>query len=241
MAQPEPSPEPWLPDLYRFYERRSVNPDEDYEHPKIHKINLNNVNDNRPHTTVKIFDLSVNALLDCGSNLSFINAAVFKKLRNVRLRKPAYSVELQTADGSPLEILGEVLIPFTFNGKTRVLPTLVAPSLTKECICGMDYWHLFQIHLAIATISEADEETTSKHKNAGPNLSKAQLERLENIKKMFKVAYSDTLETTPLCEHHIVLKEECQTSKPVRLYPYPIAPKFSKVCLLKWIDYSPEE
>ena len=63
-------------------------------------------------------------------------------------------MELQTADGSPLDILGEVLIPYTFQDKTRVIPTLVAPKLTKECICGMDFWKAFGVYPSVTQICE---------------------------------------------------------------------------------------
>ncbi|XP_062704100.1 uncharacterized protein LOC134286499 [Aedes albopictus] len=220
------APEMWLPDLYQLYDQRSEEEDEeDRSLSQIHKITLNSITDDRPHAQLKIFDITVNALLDCGSNLTFINAAVFQKLKNVQLREPAQEVELRTADGSSLEILGEVHLPFSFNGKTRVLPTLVAPRLTKDCICGMDFWRLFRIYPAISTITR--KGTADEPISATPpqSLSEAQQQRLEKLKLQFKTPALNTLDTTPICEHEIVLKEESKLCKPIRLYPYPIAPK----------------
>lgn len=214
-AQEESSSYSWLPDLYQFYELRSEDEEEEENFPQIHKITLNSLTDDRPHISLKIVDIPVNALLDCGSNLTFINASLFRKLRRVRLRKPANLVELRTADGSPLEILGEILIPYTFHGKTRVLPTLVAPSLTKECICGMDFWRTFGIYPAIASISEIGEVSEPTRESPETRLTETQRDILEETKRLFKIAGSDTLDTTPLTEHKIVLKEEFKSSKPV--------------------------
>nr|XP_029709865.1 proline-rich receptor-like protein kinase PERK9 [Aedes albopictus] len=58
-----------------------------------------------------------------------------------------------------------------------------------------------------------------------PDLTESQKRQLEEVKPLFKTAALNTLDATPLCEHKIVLKEECKSNKPIRLYPYPIAPK----------------
>ena len=128
----------WRSELGCFYETCEDEAVEETTSPQIHKITLHNFQDDRPHVNIKIFDVEVTALLDCGSNLTFINQSLFDKFRRIQVKEPEDPVQLQTADGSQLQILGEVLMPFTFNGKTRVLSTLVAPELTKECICGMD-------------------------------------------------------------------------------------------------------
>ncbi|XP_055589797.1 uncharacterized protein LOC129741979 [Uranotaenia lowii] len=177
-----------------------------------------------PHLT--IYDIPIQALLDSGSSLTFINSRVFDRLNRVKIRPLSDSVELRTADGSNLEVIGEVLLPFRYNNKTRIIKTLVAPSLTKDCICGIDFWERFGIYPAIATISKSPvKQLTDSEK---PRLSLEQLASLEEVKRSFKTADSDYLDTTDLCEHHIVIKDEFKSAKPIRLYPYPLAPKIQE-------------
>lgn len=98
-APPVDNSEPWLPDLYQLYEQRSDDEDEGNDLPEIHKITLNSLADDRPHAQLLIFDIPVNALLDCGSNLTFINSKIFQRLKNVRLNNLSQPIELRTADG----------------------------------------------------------------------------------------------------------------------------------------------
>lgn len=219
----------WYSELVSFYEPCLYNEEKETSSPQINKISLTTTLDDRPHVDIHIFDLPIRALLDCGSNLTFINERILRKLSNVRIYEPAEPVELRTADGSKLEVLGEVRIPFTLRNKTRVIPTLVAPRLTQECICGMDFWKTFGIYPSIASIQSISVETTpNKSLSERPSLSEKQVRILEDAKHHFKIATSDSLETTSLYEHEIIIKDEFKTAKPIRLYPYPIAPKIQE-------------
>lgn len=54
-------------------------------------------------------------------------------------------MKIQTANGEKLSCLGFVYIPFTFDNKTKVIPTVVIPEISKELICGYDFWQAFDI------------------------------------------------------------------------------------------------
>lgn len=103
-------------------------------------------NDNRPYSLVKIYDLTVQALLDSGSNLTLISGSIYSKLKSNIISPLETPLVLKTASGDQLDILGKLYLPFTFNGLVKIIPTLVVPNLAIKCICGMDFWEKFNIH-----------------------------------------------------------------------------------------------
>lgn len=60
-------------------------------------------------------------------------------------------LKVHTANGEPLECQGFVNLPYTFDGKTKVVPTVVIPEISKDLICGYDFWKAFDIRPAIGS------------------------------------------------------------------------------------------
>lgn len=82
-----------------------------------------------------------NMLLDTGSAVTIICAEVWNELKCVantcELQEVSQSVV--TADGSSLELLGQVTLSVEIGGLVRLHPILVAKNLTQECILGADF------------------------------------------------------------------------------------------------------
>lgn len=123
---------------------------------KIPKLNNNTIDDHTqnifyvktntlkcPHIAVKIFNTEVDALLDSGAGISVINSLNLVNKYGLRIEKA--SVRISTADGTQYRCLGLVNIPYTFKNKTRVVPTIVVPQITRELILGADFWNTFGI------------------------------------------------------------------------------------------------
>jgi hypothetical protein len=50
-----------------------------------------------------------------------------------------------TADGTKHAVEGCVDIPNLLNGKLKIIPTLVLPSMSQRLILGIDFWNTFGI------------------------------------------------------------------------------------------------
>lgn len=111
----------------------------------IHNINIQA--SRCPQITVDILGTAVTALLDSGASATITNSRELITKHNLRIH-PA-NVTIKTADGTPYECEGVVLIPYTFHGCTNVIPTLLVPQVAKKLILGINFWEAFEISPAI--------------------------------------------------------------------------------------------
>lgn len=184
-------------------------------------------NDNRPYTTVTVYDRKIRALLDSGSNLTLINDNVYSSLNSCKLNPLSNPINLRTAGGEPLEIRGQIYLPFTFNGITKIIPTLVVPNLAIRCVCGMDFWSKFNIQPTVgecALVDDIDQEEPSQPTTASI-LTIEEQRKIQAVKSLFLPARQGQLSLTPLTEHRIEIKEEWRNKPPVRQFPYVMSPK----------------
>ncbi|XP_055543099.1 uncharacterized protein LOC129728674 [Wyeomyia smithii] len=185
-------------------------------------------NDNRPYVNIKIYEYSLHALLDSGSNYTLISETVYSKLSNKKLQQPFKRVTLRSASGDELNILGQAQLPFNFKGSIKMIPTLVIKNLSINCICGMDFWNRFKIQpimqkkikeTLLTTIDETSNQASASI------LNETEIAAIENVKKMFLPAREGELTLAKGAEHKIVLGEEWKNKPPVRQFPYVMSPK----------------
>ncbi|XP_062534692.1 uncharacterized protein LOC134203871 [Armigeres subalbatus] len=182
-------------------------------------------NDNRPYMAVRIYGFPIRALLDSGSNYTIISEAIFSKLNSKRLHKTPGNIFLRSASGDPLQVIGQAQLPFSVDGKIRIVPTLVVANLTIDCICGMDFWRKFNVQpKMLSNVTKATISTVEESLNESV-LSDDQTRVIEQVKKEFLPAREGSLTLTPLAQHRIVLKEEWRKHPPVRQFPYCMSPK----------------
>lgn len=184
-------------------------------------------NDNRPYTNVGLYGIQFKALLDSGSNLTLISDSIYSKIKPRKLSPLRSSVVLRTASGEQLDVLGQLYLPFSFNGEVKIIPTLVVPKLAIACICGMDFWKKFHIQPTIqqcATIEDLNMESSNRP-SAATSLSVEERQTLDQIKQLFLPARPGHLTMTPLAVHKIELQEEWKQKAPVRQFPYVMSPK----------------
>lgn len=170
--------------------------------------------------------MKIRALLDSGSNLTIINDSVFSNFKSHKITPLQNPITLRTAGGDQLQIRGQVDLPFTFNGVTKIVPTLVVPNLAIRCICGMDFWAKFNIQPTVgdcALVDDSVEDMPSKSSIC--ILTTEEKQEIENIKSIFIPARQGQLSLTPLAEHRIEIQEEWRDKPPVRQFPYVMSPK----------------
>lgn len=188
------------------------------------QITLPDLTDNRPYAWVDINSIRIKGLLDSGSNRTIISHNLFSRLRGLKLKAPEENIELKSADGGRLNIVGEVYIPFTFDEKVKIVPTLVVEGLLVDCLLGMTFWSRFNIYPRIEECALTQAEASG----AGlPSqvLSPEENRRLDEVKTRFRVAVPNQVSTTHLTTHSIEILEEWKSRPPIRQYPYTMSPK----------------
>ncbi|XP_055599014.1 uncharacterized protein LOC129748419 [Uranotaenia lowii] len=182
-------------------------------------------NDHRPFVEIRIHDFPVRALLDSGSNYSLISENLFAKTRQKKVFALAKSLDLHSASGDSLEVLGQACLPIQFDGRIKVITILVVANLSIDCICGMDFWTKFHIVPTQLTGDSVNAAVVEEVPDPTNMSSLEEEEKLEEIKNSFLAAGHGKLTTTPLATHRIVLKEEYKGKPPVRQFPYVMSPK----------------
>lgn len=191
---------------------------------QILQIILPELDDNRPYALVGIHNIQIKGLLDSGSNRTIISQKLFLRLRGLKLKPPDGLIQLRSADGGQLNIIGEVYIPFSFDGKVRVVPTLVVEALLVDCLLGMTFWSRFNIYPRVEECALTQGGPTE----ADPPslvLSSDELQKLDEVKALFKVAVPNQVSTTHMAAHSIEILDEWKTRPPIRQYPYTMSPK----------------
>lgn len=204
-----------------------------YQEPaEVCEITFPYVDDNRPYVAIQIYHLSIKALLDSGSNYTLISTNIFAKFGKVKLNRPLKDIQLRSACGSQLKVLGQAQLPFKFNNHVRLIYALVVENLCIDCICGMDFWRKFNI---APTMLKKDAgsvrgmfavtDNRSSDGKVDSILSAEQANEIDKIKKQFLAASEKNLTLTNQASHRIVLKEEWKDKPPVRQFPYVMSPK----------------
>lgn len=177
--------------------------------------------DNRPFVKVQVLDIPLVGLLDSGANRSILGVGSAKLLDSCKLKILNANTDVTTASGQHLEVQGYVNLPISFNGITKIISTLVIPTLKRRLILGTDFWNAFGIvpqvcHTTVEEVENIDESL---------DLTEDQHEQLEQVKSLFKPTVEGILDSTNLIAHRIELTEEAKKQAPVRINPFPVSPK----------------
>jgi hypothetical protein len=189
----------------------------------VEQLILNSEYDQRPYAKVDILGITITGLLDSGSSITLLGTGGVELVDKLGLTIFDKAVKVSTADGANHTVLGYVDIPFYYNEKLQVLPTLMVPSIKQKLILGMDFWKAFDIRPEIHEINEVvGEETVSQSEDEEPEhtLTETQRNQLNEAIKKFKVADDVTLGYTHLLEHTI----NTANATPVYVRPYVYSP-----------------
>lgn len=93
--------------------------------------------DNRPQAKIPFDGMECWSLFDSGAGASCLSWRKFLQLSK-RPRLTNTNVELRTASGDQLEVVGEAMLPAYMGGKWRIRPFLIVKNLRAEAIIGND-------------------------------------------------------------------------------------------------------
>ncbi|KAK3928885.1 Activity-regulated cytoskeleton associated protein 1, partial [Frankliniella fusca] len=102
--------------------------------------------DNRGYITSTVLGLPLKGLLDSGSQRTLVDKTGLRLLKAAGLKLSAskYSI-LKDANKGSSTIIGELHVPFSLEGKVKLVTVLYAPRLSNVCIFGLDFWRLFRL------------------------------------------------------------------------------------------------
>jgi hypothetical protein len=192
---------------------------------KVEQLIISSETDHRPYAEVSILGTKLVGLLDSGSSVTLLGSGGENLVKRLDLTILEKNVYVSTADGAGHSVLGFVNLPFSYNNITKVVPTLVIPSIKQRLILGMDFWRAFNIKPEIQTpeVNEIGEETEmieDSEDEPEHELSEEQKKRLKAVMMKFKIADGVILEHTHLIEHTINTEE----ARPVYQRPYVYSP-----------------
>lgn len=194
--------------------------------PKINvsPLFMKKTNDNRPYLNVKIFNESVLALVDTGSNSTILGSKGYPLIHMLNLPiEYDDSVDVTTADGTCQQVLGYISAPISVNNVSHVSKIFIISSVTHSLILGMDFLKSFNIDVNFQTLSYKLLSSLCVLNTIHPisSLSSSQTAELQRVIDLFSnIAPEDQLGLTTLIEHHIDTKD----AKPISQKQYPLSP-----------------
>ncbi|XP_045475399.1 uncharacterized protein LOC123681193 [Harmonia axyridis] len=191
--------------------------------------------DDRSYLRIRVFNESILALLDSGSNVSILGSPSLFLLK--RLNLPInydVSFHLTTADGTLQSTLGYVDLPIGLDNLSKNFRVLVVPSISQPMILGMDVIQAFNIKLDFTNFSfnTSTLSTAAVHAiKPAEDLTPLHQDGLNEVVKLFRsIGPENEIGRTHLLTHTI--KTE---GSPIRQRQYPLSPAMQSV-LNKEID-----
>lgn len=212
-------------------EHNSVNSNENFDY--FHNVNSVLVNldgDSRYFLRFNILGLQLHGLLDSGSDISLVGEQFGSITNFLQLQPLEKNINISSASGHAMNILGFVDIPFNVNEKTKILPCLVVEELENRCILGMDFFKLFNIELKFNEENSSQNLFTCNIQNNNENqpnahtLTAEQNKMLAEVKNSFKTSEPNTLDACNVMEHKIELTDNTA----IHLNPHPWSPTIQK-------------
>lgn len=119
--------------------------------PKFLNLNIASIihvkGDDRPHINVRIKSEYLVGLLDSGSAVTILGNGSEKLLDKFNFPRHKFTSSVAVADGTSHSVEEYIDVPFTFNGRCKIVPTLFMPSIKYALILGYDFWQEFHIEI----------------------------------------------------------------------------------------------
>lgn len=158
-------------------------------------------------------------LLDSGANCTILGKGSSSLISQLNLNVRPYYTILKTADSTSHSANYIVDLPITFNNKTKIIQTLIVPTIAKALILGMDFWESFNIRPVCGVIDAnplLDDQI---------DLSTSERIQLEEAISALKSPIPDApLSRTHLVEHMI----DTGDAQPIKQRYYPVSPYVQK-------------
>lgn len=183
--------------------------------------------------TVKVYDVSVSGLLDCGATCSILGANAHNLFTDLGipkqvLKKPCY---IKVANGAEYYCQYFMDVPIQYKGIVKVIRFYIQPQITLPIHFGINFWKAFDLAPEVLAcipsvncdnISTLDQVSEDGLRNFD-NLSPQQKHELENVISLFSDIDTEKvgLGRTHLAEHNI----DTGDAKPIKQKYYRLSPE----------------
>lgn len=186
--------------------------------------------DKRPHLCVEVNGRIIDGLLDSGANITILGKGNDELIKSLATNKPiTRNISIRTADGTIHNTQAVIDIPYTANGTTKKVTTLIIPTITTQLILGTDFWEAFNIRPMFCCIVENDNDSEKPPKfdpvNVKHQLTSDQQLQLDEVIAMFENAPKEgVLGCTDRTTHVI----DTADAKPIKQRQYVLSPYVQK-------------
>lgn len=196
--------------------------------PVVNSVNENFVHplgDTRPYADVLINAQPIKAMIDSGANRSILGANGIHLINRLDLSfRPYKNIDLTTASGDKLHVIGYVDLPITVSGTTKILEALVCQDVPKCIILGVDFCKLFKVSVDFEQDKFSIGSMDSLTMRCSDDLSVNQQVQLASVVDSFKSLAHDNLTRTTLVYHKI----DTGDHPPIKQRYYPLSPAMQK-------------
>lgn len=181
--------------------------------------------DNRPYASVEVFGKPMIGLLDSGASVSILGRGCYDLAKQLDLSLFQINSSIATADGSVHNVLHCAYIPYTFEGKTEIVLTVLSEAVANPLVLGIDFWNSFKIAPAIlGNICSAEIKKPSEGEPKIYSCTPEQQKELDTVIKEFLPYTEGNLTRTSVLEHFI----DTGNSDPIKQKYYPVSPYVQK-------------
>lgn len=180
---------------------------------------------------VEINGCIVTGLLDSGANITMLGEGTEHIVETLITQESFPPLKIRTADGSVHSTSNVINVPYTVNGKTRHVKTLIIPTITTKLILGTDFWDAFEIQPMFCCAIEQDDDDDIERPpkfepvNVKHNLTEKQQYCLNEVVQLFPAAPKDgILGCTDRTTHRI----DTGDAQPIRQKQYVVSPYVQK-------------
>lgn len=173
--------------------------------------------------------MNLKGLLDTGANLSVIG----NNFHQIFLRDGFHIIEnhtsVQTADGSPLAVIGSISLPVLCNNLTNLNNFLIIPSIKCDIILGMDFILMFKIFNNSLSLPDKSVTLVSSSNSINEVRSIIPREQLSNnqniqLNKIINKFTGISFEKRGLGKTNLVTHKIVTSGAPIKQRHYPLSP-----------------
>lgn len=169
-------------------------------------------------------------LLDSGASRTILGRVGWEAIKG--LHPPLRETEegmVRVADGRSCRVLGETDLPVELDGRVKVIPILVVPSLERALYLGIDFWKAMRFVPDVAqgtwTFSDSVKvPVVAECKQVKDRLTTKERNQLEKMADAMMALPSGKLGSTDLVHHKI----ETGDAAPIKQRYYPFSPVIQK-------------
>lgn len=183
--------------------------------------------DKRPHLEVTINGNSITGLLDSGANVTILGRDTEHIIAAIDIQRKHPLQIIRTADGSEQIATMVIDVPYTVDGQTKIVKTLIMPSVPTKLILGTDFWQAFDIRPVMCCSAELSDENPPRFDpvNVKHELTTDQQKQLNEVIALFATAPKDGILG---CTDRTVHTIDTGTATPIRQRHYVVSPYVQK-------------